>query len=156
MSRTHSYQSSLIWTGNTGHGTSGYQNYARDYTIQINGKVDIAGSADAAFRGDASKHNPEELLLMALSSCHMLWYLHLCADAGVIVTAYQDQAEGTMLEQANGMGKFSEVILHPRVTVKDKSMLEMAESLHAKAHAYCFIANSVNFPVKHLPIIETS
>jgi organic hydroperoxide reductase OsmC/OhrA len=92
MNRTHSYQSNLIWTGNTGLGTSGYQNYARDYTIQINGKVDMAGSADAAFRGDASKHNPEELLLMALSSCHMLWYLHLCADAGVIVTTYQDQA----------------------------------------------------------------
>jgi organic hydroperoxide reductase OsmC/OhrA len=154
MERAHKYQSNLIWTGNIGQGTSGYQNYTRDYTIQINGKVDMAGSADAAFRGDASKHNPEELLLMALSSCHMLWYLHLCADVGVIVTAYQDQAEGTMLEQDNGMGKFTEVILHPRVTVKDKSMLEIAESLHVKAHAYCFIANSVNFPVKHVPIIE--
>ena len=145
---THHYHLELEWTGNKGTGTSAYQAYERSYIISGDNKTNIPGSADPAFRGDKSKYNPEELLVASLSSCHMLWYLHLCADAGVIVTEYTDQASGTMIETPDG-GRFSEVILNPVVTVSEISMIAKANELHQKANELCFIARSVNFPVKH-------
>src|SRR5687767_751981 len=127
---SHQYQLHLEWTGNQGSGTSAYREYSRDHLIKIKGKEDIKGSSDPAFRGDSSRHNPEEFLLMALASCHMLWYLHLCADAGIIVTAYQDTPIGIMLENENGDGQFSKVTLYPKVIVKEKSMQLKSEELH--------------------------
>lgn len=153
MSKKHHYKTTIQWTGNTGTGTSNYRNYERSHTISVENKLAIEGSADPAFRGDKTKHNPEDMLLSSLSSCHMLWYLHFCSEAGVIVTDYVDNATGTMLETSNGSGHFSEVILSPTVTVSDESMIEKARELHHKAHEFCFIANSVNFPVKHIPIV---
>ena len=149
--KTHHYLTQLNWTGNMGRGTSGYTAYKRDYTISAGGKAEIAGSSDPAFRGDTTRYNPEELLVASLSSCHMLWYLHLCAEAGVIVTAYTDAAEGTMAETPEGSGHFTEVVLKPMVTVADAAMVETANQLHAKANKMCFIANSCNFPVHHKP-----
>lgn len=149
--KSHHYATTVQWTGNKGTGTDNAANYERSHVIKIENKPDLLGSSDAAFRGDITKHNPEDLLVSSLSVCHMLWYLHICADAGVIVVDYVDHAKGTMVEVPGGGGHFTEVILHPIVTVKDSSMIEKANELHHKAHEKCFIANSVNFPVKQLP-----
>lgn len=151
MEGQHHYKLTTAWTGNRGQGTTGYRDYDRSHTISVNGKPDIACSSDTAFRGDATRHNPEDFLLASLSACHMLWYLHLCADAGVIVTNYVDEATGTLQESPGGGGRFAEVTLHPSVTVTDAAMIDKANELHHKAHEKCFIANSVNFPVKHEP-----
>ncbi len=150
MAKTHHYEVTVRWTGNTGAGTSGYKNYKRDHVILANvGKPPIPGSSDPAFRGDPERWNPEELLVAALSACHKLWYLHLCAEAGVTVMDYTDHAEGIMEESADGSGRFQRVILKPRVTVAPGSDTGKARELHKLAHAKCFIANSVNFPVEH-------
>jgi len=151
MHGQHHYQLTIQWTGNKGTGTSHYRAYERSHSILADQKVEILGSSDPAFRGDKTRHNPEELLVAALSSCHMLSYLHLCAVAGVIVTDYVDQASGIMVETANGGGHFTEVTLNPMVTVAEASMIEKANALHGKASELCFIANSVNFPVHHRP-----
>lgn len=151
--KQHNYSLTVNWTGNTSEGTNGYKLYKRSHEIIVEGKKIIEGSSDPAFLGDKTKHNPEELLLASISSCHMLWYLHLCSDAGVIVTNYLDEAKGTMIETENGGGKFESVSLHPTVTVKDISMVDKAMLLHTKANELCFIANSVNFKIKHVPII---
>ena len=143
--KSHSYKLSISWTGNRGTGTSDYRSYSRDHIVSADGKPDIPASSDPAFRGDAAKYNPEELLLASLSGCHMLWFLHLCANSGITVTGYTDNPTGTMTEAENGSGRFKEVTLHPRVTIADEAMLEKLDELHAKAHEYCFIANSVNF-----------
>ena len=150
--KTHHYLTNLNWTGNTGRGTGSYTAYKRDYIISVGGKAEIKGSSDPAFRGDTTRYNPEELLVASLSSCHMLWYLHLCAEAGIVVTAYTDAAEGTMAETHEGSGHFTEVVLKPVVTVADAAMVETANQLHGKANKMCFIANSCNFPVHHKPV----
>ncbi len=152
----HTYHTQLHWTGNLGSGTSGYRAYSRDHEIQVDGKPMLPGSSDPAFRGDPSRYNPEDLLVSSLSACHMLWFLHLCADAGIVVTAYSDNATGTMTETADGSGRFSEVTLHPQVTVADAAMIERAQALHAAAHRMCFIANSCNFPVRHEPVCRVA
>ena len=152
MEKTHHYKTTVKWTGNTGSGTKNYRSYERSHIVSVENKADILCSSDPAFRGDKSKHNPEELLVVSLSSCHMLWYLHLCCDAGVVVVDYLDHARGTMEETENGARRFIEVILNPVVTVLELSMIEKANELHAKANELCFIANSVNFPVSHKPI----
>lgn len=149
MSKTHQYKVDLLWTGNRGTGTSSYHSYERAYTQHVAGKPDLLGSSDPNFRGDPTRHNPEELLVASLSSCHMLWFLHLCAVNGVSVVDYTDHARGYMEETPDGGGHFTEVILHPTVTVAHNDMLQKVESLHEQAHHKCFIANSVNFPVKH-------
>ena len=151
MNKQHRYNLTVKWTGNKGHGTFDSRLYGRDHKIMIANKPDIQGSSDSSFRGDKTKHNPEELLLAALSRCHMLWYLDLCADEGVVVVDYTDQAMGIMEERIDRSGHFIEVTLNPVVTVAESSMLKKANELHTRAHQLCFIANSVNFPVKHLP-----
>jgi organic hydroperoxide reductase OsmC/OhrA len=154
MARQHRYEATVVWTGNQGAGTASYRGYARTHEISAPGKPAIPGSSDAAFRGDAARYNPEDLLVASLSACHMLWYLHLCADAGVVVTSYEDRAEGTMAETEEGAGRFTAVVLRPRVTLKAGADLALAASLHERAHALCFIANSVNFPVRHEPAMR--
>ena len=152
MGRRHSYTVTTTWTGNTGTGTSGYRDYARCHEISSAEKSTIPGSSDPAFRGDRTRWNPEELLVASLSACHKLWYLHLCAEAGVVVENYADEAVGVMEESADGGGQFIEVILRPRVELASGSDQAKAHSLHHDAHAKCFIARSVNFPVKCEPI----
>jgi organic hydroperoxide reductase OsmC/OhrA len=148
----HHYRVGVEWTGNHGTGTDGYRNYGREHVIRIEGKADIAGSSDPAFRGDAAKHNPEDMLVAALSTCHMLAYLHAGTLAGVVVTAYTDAAEGTMVTEGNG-GHFTEVVLRPIVTITAGSDAAKAEAVHEDAHHACFIASSVNFPVRCEPRI---
>ena len=149
----HLYQTFLKWKGNRGKGTENYRAYERAYEIEVKNKPVIKGSADPAFRGDGTKYNPEELLVASVSSCHMLWYLHLCSEAQIVVIDYKDKATGKMSETETGSGKFVEVILQPEVTITVESSLERAKKLHDKAHEFCFIANSVNFPVLCQPII---
>lgn len=154
----HHYAVTIDWTGNTGAGTAGYRGYERRHEIAVPGaaKPPIAGSSDPAFRGDAARWNPEELLVASLAACHQLWYLHLCADAGIVVVAYHDAAEGVMREAADGSGRFARVVLRPQVTVAAGTDVERARALHARAHARCFIASSVGFPVTHEPEIRTA
>jgi organic hydroperoxide reductase OsmC/OhrA len=150
MKKEHLYSLTITWTGNIGTGTSGYRNYERRHIISTDNKPDLLASADPVFRGDKTKYNPEELFIASLSSCHMLWFLHLCAEHGIVVTDYVDKPAGIMLETENGGGKFREVTLYPVVTVKDQISLDKLNDLHEKANELCFIANSVNFPVKHV------
>lgn len=151
--KNHHYKTTIQWTGNRGSGTSSYRDYERSHTISAENKPVIEASSDPAFRGDKTKYNPEEMLLSSLSSCHMLWYLHFCSEAGIIVTDYVDHATGIMEETNNGSGHFVEVTLHPIVTLQNEEMTEKAKELHHKANEFCFIANSVNFPVKHIPTV---
>ena len=152
--KTHSFGVSVAWTGNTGEGTSRYTAYERAHEISAEGKPVIPGSSDPAFRGDRSRYNPEELLVASLSACHMLWYLHLCADAQIVVTSYVDDASGTMRLTDDGGGHFEEVTLRPAVTVRRGCDPELARALHERAHRLCFIANSMNFPVKAEPTLD--
>lgn len=153
MSQEHIYKAAINWTGNIGTGTSAYTAYSRDHEISGDNKEVILGSAAAIYRGDSSRYNPEELLIASISGCHMLWYLHLCADAGVIVVDYRDEASGRLEVYADDNGKMVEVTIKPRVTISASSDAKTAESLHQKAHEFCFIANSMNFPVKFEPEI---
>ena len=147
MPKIHHYAVTIQWTGNTGSGTISYRSYERQHEIAAPLKPPIPGSSDPFFHGDPARWNPEELLVAALSACHQLAYLHLCADAGIVVVAYSDRAEGTMLQTPDGGGHFETVTLHPHVTIAPGSDAAKAHDLHHAAHTLCFIANSVNFPV---------
>jgi len=149
MAKEHQYQTTLTWTGNKGSGTMDYRSYDRSYVISIDHKSDIQGSSDSEFMGDKARHNPEDLLVSSLSSCHMLWYLHLCSQNGIIVLDYKDNAVGKMTEKPDGSGHFTEVTLNPVITITNEAHVEKANSLHEQANKMCFIANSCNFPVKH-------
>lgn len=148
MAKTHLYELDVTWTGNTGSGTSGYREYARDHVVSGTGKPTIAGSSDPAFRGDPKRWNPEELLVASLSQCHMLWVLALCTQEGIVVTGYSDHPSGTMAETADGGGHFTEVVLRPVVEIADDRHRDALADVHERAHHLCFIANSVNFDVR--------
>ena len=157
MSRTHRYTVTVTWTGNTGTGTSSYRAYGRNHEITAAAaKPAIPGSSDPLFRGDKTRWNPEEMLIASVSACHQLWYLHLCAVADIVVTAYVDHASGEMAEDADGAGRFRRIVLRPEVTVAPGCDAAKAIALHKEAHAKCFIANSVNFPVEHEPRIVSA
>lgn len=149
---THTYGANVHWASGPGKGTSSYANYSRDHTIGADGKPNILASSDPAFRGDPLRYNPEELLVASLSSCHMLWYLHLCAVNGITVINYSDRAYGEM-EETGGAGQFRSVDLRPIVTILDQARRTRALRLHHEAHQMCFIARSVNFPVNVSPTI---
>ncbi|MFT2817875.1 OsmC family protein [Leifsonia sp. A12D58] len=151
MDITHDYAVQIEWTGNRGTGTSSYRAYGREHLVTADGKHVIEGSSDPTFHGNAERWNPEELLLAALSQCHMLSYLHAATRNGVTVLAYTDAATGTMQQTADGGGHFTSATLRPRVTISDPTQIDLAQSLHAQAAAQCFIASSVNFPVGHEP-----
>lgn len=152
--KKHQYQSTLNWTGNTGKGTADYRSYEREFIIQIEGKPDLLGSSDPSFRGDKNRYNPEELFLASISSCHMLWYLHLCSDNDITVVEYQDRADAEMTEELGGAGHFESVTLKPEVTILEPEKEKLAINLHQKANNMCFIANSCNFEIRHKPSIE--
>lgn len=149
----HQYRLHATWTGDRGSGTSGYRDYDRSVSLEVDGKPLLEASADKPFRGDPAKWNPEELLLGALSECHLLSYLHACVTTGVVVVSYRDDATGTMVEDGKGGGAFTDVLLRPRVVVADESMIDAAIAAHRQAREWCFIANSVNFPVRHEPVV---
>lgn len=151
MAHEHNYKLTAEWTGNTGEGTKNVRTYDRSHTVSIQGKPELFLTTDNPAVGDKTKLNPEDLLVSAISSCHMLSYLYLCSMDGIVVTAYTDHATGVMIEHASGGGNFKEVVLNPHVVVANESMVEKAIELHHKAHDICYIANSVNFEVKCNP-----
>lgn len=146
--KEHRYRVRMVWSGAAQGSARDYTSYSREHLIEIDGKAAIRGSSDPSFRGDRTLHNPEELLVSSISACHMLWYLHLCTTKGIEVVAYEDRAEGTMVQDAGG-GRFSEVMLRPRVTIRQGGDEAVAAGLHTPASKACFIANSVNFPIHH-------
>lgn len=152
MNVDHAYTVAVEWQGNRGTGTSGYRDYGRQTVLRTSGKPDILASADRSFFGDADRWNPEDLLLASLSECHLLSYLHAAMRAGVVVQAYTDEASGTMRQEGDG-GRFTEVVLRPHVTISAGDP-ELAQRLHDEAHGMCFIAASVNFPVRHEPTVD--
>ncbi len=154
--KRHTYTTRLDWTGNDGEGTKTYRSYRRDHVITVAGKPPIPASSDPSFRGDPARHNPEQLLVASLSSCHLLWYLHLCAVNKIVVLDYRDDAVGLMDEADDGAGAFAAVTLHPTVTISAASDADFARALHHEAHRYCFIANSVKFPVTAEPTIVSA
>ena len=149
MPGEHSYAMRATWTGDRGSGTSGYRDYDRSVTLEVEGKPALLGSADAPFRGDPARWNPEDMLVAALSSCHMLSYLACCARARITVLDYTDRATATMVENGKGGGAFTEATLRPVVTIAQADKVDHAMRLHGTANKVCFIANSVNFPVHH-------
>lgn len=150
----HHYNAHLIWDGNRGDGTATYGGYGREYRVVIDGKPELQGSADPAFRGAPDRLNPEDLFLASIASCHMLSYLALCARERISVLAYEDAATGTMKEDGRGGGRFEEVVLHPRVTVASAEHIERATHLHERAHELCFIANSCSVPIRNVPEVR--
>jgi organic hydroperoxide reductase OsmC/OhrA len=156
MARSHTYDVGVQWTGNRGSGTSSYRDYGRTHVVTASGRPPIAGSSDVTFRGEADRWNPEQLLVAALSQCHLLAYLHLAATAKVVVTAYTDAATGTMQLHDDGTGEMTLVVLQPTVEVAEEAMVERAVALHDEAHKYCFIAQSVAFPVRHQPVVRAT
>lgn len=152
---THAYANHLIWTGNLGDGTSSYAAYSRRYRVLVDGKPELIGSANRAFRGEANVHDPEDLFLASLSACHMLAYLALCARQGVRVLEYEDHASGILVTHADGGGQFESVTLSPVVTIAEGSDTDLAARLHDTAHARCFIANSCSVPVRHEATIRS-
>lgn len=149
MPQRHEFVSRVKWTGNRGTGTSAYRAYDRTWDLCVEGKPVMQCSNDPALGGDPSKYNPEDLLISALSACHMLWYLHLCSQAKVTVVAYQDNPVGIGEGDASGKGRFLEAVLKPQITITADSDPEKARAIHDEIHNYCFIARSVNFPVRH-------
>lgn len=156
MAQEHTYEATIVWTGNRGEGTAGYRSYERSYDVVMAGKATLKGTADPAFRGDAALHNPEDLLLASVSACHMLWYLHLAAEAGISVLEYRDRAAGVMQLGADGGGRFTRLILRPEIAIAPGGDLARAQALHAVANARCFIANSLNLPVEHEPVMRVA
>lgn len=152
--KEHRYRSTVVWTGNTGEGTATYKAYERAHVISAVGKADIAGSSDPAFRGDAGRWNPEDMLVASASTCHMLWYLHLCAVNGVVVLAYRDEPEGLMVEQADGSGTFARIVLRPQVMLSAASSEAKARELHHEAHKMCFVANSLRCEIAIEPVFS--
>ena len=153
-SKAHEFQATIRWTGAGEAGTRDYKSYDRSYDVVIEGKPVVAGTAAPEYRGDPTRHNPEDMLVASSSSCHMLWYLHLCAVNNIVVMAYEDRAVGTLEVEKDGSGRFSEIMLRPKVTISAESDLELAESLHAEARVRCFIARTLNCPVTHDAVVE--
>ena len=152
----HHYALTVRWTGNLGDGTSSYRGYSRDHDVEIPGLPVLKGSSDPTFHGDRTRYNPEQLLLAALSQCHMLSFLHVAVKHGVVVTAYEDNAEGLMKLNRDGSGQFETATLKPHVTIADPDHADLMAQLHHEANQVCFIARSVNFPVLHEPTTTTA
>lgn len=149
----HSFSVNVTWTGAGAEGTASYTSYSRDHEVVVEGKPTLLGSSDVAFRGDPSRYSPEDLFVASLSQCHMLWALHMAARAGVVVVGYTDRATGTMRVESAGAGQFTEVTLHPQLTVLEDVDEAVIAKIHEDAHAHCFIARSVNFPVRLAPLV---
>lgn len=154
--RQHKYSTTVTWTGDRGEGTRSYRGYDRAYDTTASGRPTLQGSSDPTFNGDSSRWNPELLLVASASQCHMLWYLHLASTRQIVVTHYEDNAEAVMIEERSGAGRFAEIVLRPAVTVSKSSMIDDAQALHADASAHCFIANSLNFKVQHVPTARSA
>ncbi|AEM40624.1 OsmC family protein [Ketogulonicigenium vulgare] len=152
----HSYSAEVIWTGNRGAGTINYRGYDRTWDIAVPGKAVVHCSNDPLLGGDPTKMNPEDLLLSSLSACHMLWYLHYAANAGLIVSSYRDSPIGVGEVEKSGAGRFLSATLRPEIALNAGADLDLAHDLHHRIHAVCFIARSVNFPISYAPTFRAT
>jgi organic hydroperoxide reductase OsmC/OhrA len=152
--RSHAYRARLNWEGNRGRGTAEYAGYGRRFRVMTDGKPELVGSADPLFLGEPQLHNPEDLLLAAVASCHMLTYLALCSRAGISVVEYADAPAGILTLEPEGGGSFREITLRPRVVLAAGGDRAAAFRLHVRAHELCFIARSCSFPVRHEPAVD--
>ena len=150
-SHEHPFVSRVEWTGNRGQGTRTYKGYDRTWNIATAGKPNVYCSNDPLLGGDSKKPNPEDLLLSSLAACHMLWFLHLASNAGIVVHSYVDDPVGIGETAPDGAGRFLRATLRPRIEVAVGADIQKAMALHAEVHRYCFIARSVNFPVTYEP-----
>lgn len=146
--RDHHYSTTIAWTGST---ASGYAAYHREHDVQMSEEV-VTLSADAAFRGDSSLPNPEQLLLAAASSCQLLSFLAVASLAGVDVVSYQDDATATMPADAVP-ARITRIDLAPRIGVRGAAPEDVLR-LVGEAHDGCYIANSVSAEVIVTPTIE--
>jgi organic hydroperoxide reductase OsmC/OhrA len=149
VSKQHRYTVTVEWTGNRGEGTASYRSYDRDHEVSAEHTPSISGSSDPAFRGNPSRWNPEQLLVASAAQCHLLSYLHHAATNDVVVTDYVDHPTAVLTEDDAGGGRFTEIVLHPLVTVADAAMVETAQRLHHDANRTCFVASTLNLPVTH-------
>jgi len=156
MTSHSEFNSRIQWTGNTGTGTSSYQGYLRTWDIAVPGKPIVHCSNDPHLGGDPSLMNPEDLLLSAVSACHMLWYLHFASENNVVVESYIDKPKGLGETERSGRGRFLSIELSPSITLANDADLQLAESLHERVHDYCFIARSLSCPVYCRPQISRS
>jgi organic hydroperoxide reductase OsmC/OhrA len=155
MGAHHAYAVTVRWpsqtldSGSAAGATTSYTAYTRDHDVALPGRPVLPGSADPAFRGDPQRFGPEDLFVASLSQCHMLWFLHLAAESGLVVREYRDEATGTMRVEARGEGQFTDVTLRPRIVVdaSDQATDERVAELHHRAHSMCFLSRSVNFRV---------
>jgi len=154
MDIKHHYEVNVKWEGNNAEGTKNIRTYTRNHIAKIGNKPELHLTTDNKAVGDANKLNPEDLLVTAIASCHMLSYLYVCSLDGIVVLDYTDKANGLMTEKEKGGGSFDVVELNPVVIVADESMIEKAIELHHKAHEICYIANSVNFEVRCNPVCK--
>lgn len=152
MAKRHDFEAKIAWTGDRGEGTRTYRGYDRTWRVETPGKPPIEGSNDPMLGGDPSLHNPEDMLIASLSACHMLWYLHLASEAGIVVRGYSDEPVGEGESAPDGSGRFIGAVLRPRIEVELGSDLVRAEAIHHDIHKVCFIARSVNFPVRYEPV----
>lgn len=151
----HQFECRLVWTGAMKGGTTNYETYSRDCRVDFAGKPSLKASSATVFRGNAGLPNPEDLLVASLSICHFLSYVALCARGGINVVGYEDEAVGKMEPSKRGL-HFTDVLLRPHVTIAPGSDTDKARELHHRAHDECFIANSVNFPVRNEPVITVA
>lgn len=149
MKQEHTYTTRIVWTGDRGEGTTHYHSYDRTWNIAIPGKPVIECSNDPLLGGDPSRPNPEDLLISALSACHMLWYLHLASQAEMIVRGYTDQPVAIGETEPDGAGRFLKATLRPHIIVAPGTNLKTADELHPQIHQFCYIARSVCFPIEY-------
>lgn len=151
MAFKHIFKVALSWFSTEKVASPKSKVYSKSHHISIEGKSDLAISAAKAFKGDPSLYNPEDLLLSSLVSCHMMSYLYLCDQNNIEVISYTDHAEAILEVNSDASGRFVEVILKPAVVILNPEQIALALDLHKKANQLCFIANSCNFPVMHMP-----
>lgn len=149
MAKEHEFIARIEWTGNRGEGTRSYRGYDRTWDIATAGKPVVHCSNDPLLGGDPSLPNPEDLLLSALSACHMLWYLHLASSAGIVVHGYADEPSGIGESTPDGAGRYVRATLRPRITLAAGADRARADAIHHEIHKYCLIARSVNFPISY-------
>ncbi len=138
---THRYQAACSWKGSTG---AGYDHYGRAHRVTASPAPEpLEMSADPAFLGTAEHVNPEQLLLMAATSCQLLSFLAVSARARIDVIGYEDRAEAAMPE-ADQPTRITDIWLRPHITIRAPATEPQARHLVEVAHQECFIANTLN------------
>jgi organic hydroperoxide reductase OsmC/OhrA len=149
---TNTYETRVHWTGSTG---LGWEHYDRTHVATAPGIEQEVRVTTGESKGDPSILNPELLLLMAASSCQMLWFLHLAAKARIDVVEYDDSATALMPTDEEPV-RITEITLRPRIVVSGDASEERVHKLAHTAHEHCFVANSLTAQMTLQPTVEVS